>query len=160
MRVRLLLALVLCTAAACTKNSKTPSPPAVEAAEDGGEDGPKACASTDECEPGQRCTTDHGACSKPPGCQPGDICAQVCYGVCTSTVTTIPPPGACEKDEDCRAFSDYCTGCDCRPLSRQQLDPKCPGPGVRCVADPCLNRGAVCKSGKCALTDRAPAPAQ
>src|SRR5688572_28437005 len=97
---------------ACQKAETKPadSPQRVPASESDGV--VSFCASTPECAAGHRCSTDDGACEKPPGCKPGDLCAAICYGVCTSTTTTLPPPGRCTSDEDCRMFSDYCTGCD------------------------------------------------
>jgi hypothetical protein len=69
------------------------------------------------------------------------------------------PAGACRSDADCRAFSDYCTGCDCRALSSCEQDPACPGPGVQCLVDPCWKEEAFCDAGRCALRDRrAPCP--
>ena len=66
-------------------------------------------------------------------------------------------PGQCTTDTDCRSFSDYCTGCDCRALSMSDLDPTCTGPGVRCFADPCMDKTAVCANGLCMQTS-CPAP--
>jgi hypothetical protein len=63
-----------------------------------------------------------------------------------------PAPGACETDADCRTFSDYCTGCDCRALSSCQKDPVCPGPGVQCFVDPCRDQTASCVGGQCVLS--------
>jgi hypothetical protein len=39
------------------------------------------CASSNECGDGDYCTTEDGACDHAP-CAPGDVCLQVCYGVC------------------------------------------------------------------------------
>jgi hypothetical protein len=64
-------------------------------------------------------------------------------------VDQAPAPGACTADEDCRLFSDYCTGCDCRALAKGDPDPTCDGPGVRCVADPCMTQAAACQNGAC-----------
>ncbi len=61
------------------------------------------------------------------------------------------PNGSCNVDEDCRVFSDYCTGCDCRALSNEDQDPVCSGPGVECLADPCMGRTAQCVNGQCAV---------
>jgi predicted small lipoprotein YifL len=58
---------------------------------------------------------------------------------------------SCSVDSDCRLFDDYCTGCDCRALAKSEADPKCSGPGVRCLVAPCANKTATCKSGRCAL---------
>lgn len=69
------------------------------------------------------------------------------------------PDGQCTTDSDCRLFSDYCTGCDCRALSMGDADPTCAGPGVRCFADPCINQTAVCVNGRCApVSNPAPTP--
>ncbi|HEY3495508.1 MAG TPA: hypothetical protein VGK73_12515, partial [Polyangiaceae bacterium] len=57
----------------------------------------------------------------------------------------------CASDRDCRTFSDYCTGCDCRALANGEPDPVCPGPGVQCFVDPCFNQKAVCVDGQCTL---------
>jgi hypothetical protein len=67
-------------------------------------------------------------------------------------------PGACASDEDCRLFSDYCTGCDCRALAKGEADPTCDGPGVRCIADPCMNKAATCQNGACVAVDKTPSP--
>jgi hypothetical protein len=64
-------------------------------------------------------------------------------------------PGACVKDTDCRLFSDYCTGCDCRALSRAERDPTCSGPGVRCLVDPCQRKTAACVKGRCVASPQA-----
>lgn len=59
-------------------------------------------------------------------------------------------------DADCRLFSDYCTGCDCRALAPGASDPKCKGPGVRCIADPCGRKRAACMEGTCVAVDNDP----
>jgi hypothetical protein len=100
-------------------------------------------------------------------CPVGEICCnascEICTppdGFCIQQVCESPPEapaeapaagaaGVCARDEDCRLFSDYCTGCDCRPLARGQEDPVCAGPGVRCVADPCARKAAACVQGRC-----------
>jgi hypothetical protein len=102
------------------------------------------CASSEQCKANEFCTTETGACNPPPGCRPGQVCPTVCYGVCRRSIE-------CRRDRDCRTFSDYCTGCDCRALARGEPDPVCPGPGVQCFVDPCLNQHAVCVGGQCEL---------
>ena len=62
---------------------------------------------------------------------------------------------ACASDVDCRLVADYCTGCDCRPLAADAPNPACAGPGVRCLADPCLNKKAACDKGRCVAADAA-----
>ena len=106
------------------------------------------CASSDACRPNEFCTTETGACNRPPGCGRGDICPAVCYGVCR------PRRVECRRDADCRTFSDYCTGCDCRALANREADPVCPGPGVQCFVEPCFNQRAVCVAGQCELAVR------
>jgi hypothetical protein len=61
------------------------------------------------------------------------------------------PRASCTTDADCRTFSDYCTGCDCRALAVSESAPVCQGPGVRCLVDPCRAEHAVCQQGRCAL---------
>lgn len=114
--------------------------------------GGRACASTTMCAPGEICTTEDGVCNRPPGCAPGAICPAVCYGTCRPG---DGQPAACKSDADCRTFSDYCTGCDCRVLSVGQKDPVCPGPGVQCFVDPCFNKQAACENGQCVLRSTA-----
>jgi hypothetical protein len=142
------------------------------------------CVSSDTCRTGEFCTTELGACHRPPGCRRGEICPAVCYGVCrpdpkpvtcgavtcergerccneSCGICTRPggacteqlcePPVECRRDADCRAFSDYCTGCDCRALAASEPDPVCPGPGVQCFVDPCFNQRASCVDGQCEL---------
>jgi hypothetical protein len=60
--------------------------------------------------------------------------------------------GACTVDADCRLESDYCLGCDCRALAKEQKLPKCTGPGVRCLLDPCKDKMAICKDARCTAT--------
>jgi hypothetical protein len=59
--------------------------------------------------------------------------------------------GACRIDEDCRLFDDYCTGCQCLALRTSDPNPKCAGPGVKCVQAPCANKMAACQSFRCAV---------
>lgn len=92
-------------------------------------------------------------------CAPGEVCCNKSCGICTppggvcTQELCEQAPSTCSKDADCRAFSDYCTGCDCRALLKSEGDPKCSGPGVRCVADPCRDKSAVCRAGRCAIAD-------
>jgi hypothetical protein len=58
----------------------------------------------------------------------------------------------CSQDADCRTFSDYCTGCDCRALGKHDPDPVCNGPGWNCAVDPCSQTIAVCRDGTCQLS--------
>jgi hypothetical protein len=62
--------------------------------------------------------------------------------------------GPCATDSDCRLYDDYCTGCDCRSLAKSDPEPKCAGPGVRCLVQPCGTKVAACVAGRCALKDK------
>lgn len=62
----------------------------------------------------------------------------------------------CTTNADCRLEADYCTGCDCRALSSRESLPVCSGPGVRCFADPCMAKAAVCSAGACVVTSATP----
>ena len=102
-----------------------------------------------------------GVACGPKTCAVGQICCNASCGICT------PPDGfctqqlcnegdagatgtACKADGDCRLFSDYCTGCDCRALGANEKNPICSGPGVRCIRDPCDDKRAACQGGRCA----------
>lgn len=114
----------------------------------------------------------HAVCPKCPANQicPMIACYEVCNGKpkqCVQTMMCVlgavwdskscqcipsaPTASSCTTDGDCRTFADYCTGCDCRALSTTDADPTCSGPGVRCLADPCGGKTAVCVSGSCSL---------
>lgn len=117
-----------------------------------------------------------GAPCGPTRCAVGEVCCNESCGICTpeggmctqqfcepqpaKDIANAPDgqgrkgqpgEGPCKQDADCRAVSDYCTGCDCRALGPKQELPACSGPGVRCLADPCMNRVAVCVQGYCQL---------
>jgi hypothetical protein len=131
----LLSALVLPTFACSGKGKNEPGPgnPAAQTAGDStAACGPKTCPAGQVC-----CNESCGICT-----EPGGLCTQQ---MCE------PAGGGCKQDGDCRAFSDYCTGCDCRALGSSDKDPTCSGPGVRCLADPCRGKKAVCKNGQCTL---------
>jgi hypothetical protein len=128
------------------------------------EDG--VCNRPPGCRPGQVCQAIcYGLCEPrqkpvpcgPSTCAPGQVCCNESCGICTppggvcTEQICEPQPGRCRSDADCRTFSDYCTGCDCRALSVGQKDPVCPGPGVQCFVDPCLNQQAHCTGGICQL---------
>jgi hypothetical protein len=68
--------IVLAGSATSLEPAITTARAAIEAKE------PKPCTSNEECDSGEKCSTVRGACGRPPGCGPSDICADVCYGVC------------------------------------------------------------------------------
>lgn len=125
------------------------------------------------CGPGLVCCNEScGICTPPDGvciqlyCEPeGNQCGDV--AVCRpgfewskercACVPSTPPP-LCRKDADCRLFSDYCTGCDCRGLVTREAEPNCGLPGVRCVADPCGGQRAACVAGQCVAQPRCRQP--
>ncbi len=109
-----------------------------------------------------------------PKCPPNQVCSmlacrEICPGKKTCDVMAKCAAGyswsdklcncvrdrkataSCTTNEDCRLFSDYCTGCDCRALSQNDADPTCDGPGVRCFADPYGTSTATCVNGTCSL---------
>ncbi|MBI3784214.1 MAG: hypothetical protein HY270_12530 [Deltaproteobacteria bacterium] len=107
------------------------------------------------------CDASCGVCSAPDGtcavqpCPQPTVCVQTALCIrgfhwSPEQCQCVPDnPGACAADDDCRLFSDYCTGCDCRALANSDPDPLCDGPGVRCFADPCQNQTARCSAGYC-----------
>jgi hypothetical protein len=92
-------------------------------------------------------------------CKTTEVCCNASCGICTAPggvcVQTVCPTGtgACSADTDCRLVNDYCTGCDCRALTRAQPDPICAGPGVQCIAEACLNKAPACVNGRCVARD-------
>jgi Stigma-specific protein, Stig1 len=99
---------------------------------------------------GNQCSSD--LCCAGKCCGRGQVC---CGGVCCDrnacrngvcTTSTV-----CRRDSDCRLFSDYCEGCNCRALLATQPDPPCDGQIYNCLVDPCRGHVAVCdqSTGKC-----------
>lgn len=109
------------------------------AAEGGIPCGSRTCAAGQIC-----CNASCGICTPPDG-----VCTQQLCDAPAGDSGNTAPGATCSQDSDCRLFSDYCTGCDCRALLKTDKAPACSGPGVRCLADPCQNRTAVCRDGKC-----------
>ena len=104
--------------------------------------------------PGERCGSQT--------CGSGEVCCSPTCGICTRKGAPCPAIacgtklgpgvfGTCQTDSDCRLFDDYCTGCACRALSKSEKDPVCPGPGVRCFAEPCAMKKVACMFGVCAV---------
>jgi hypothetical protein len=98
-----------------------------------------------------------GPACGPVQCGKGTVCCNDSCGICTppgggctkQLCPKDPVPVACSTDSDCKVEADYCTGCDCRALGVKQSLPACPGPGVACLVDPCLNKTARCVNGGC-----------
>ena len=106
-----------------------------------------------------------GACGSVT-CGAGTVCCNASCGICTPPGQACiqiaclpdggggtPTPGACRTNDECRLFDDYCTGCDCRALAKGDPDPKCSGPGVRCILPPCQGKAARCEAGKCVVVN-------
>jgi hypothetical protein len=124
--------------------------------------GPPGCGGSTACP-----AVCYGTCVPAPSgpacgaarCATGSICCNDSCGICTAlnegcTKQLCVPPaggGACTRDADCRVEADYCGGCDCRALGPTQSLPACPGPGVRCLVDPCGGKAALCVNGYCAI---------
>lgn len=148
------VALVLASFGACTRQSpqqplaqdaqiiKSQPLPVDEAPAPGGEPcGAIKCAANEVC-----CNQSCGICTPA-----GGVCTQQ---FCEPEPVTQGGSSVCKVDADCVATSDYCTGCNCRALGPKQQLPACAGPGVRCFADPCLNKTAVCKAGHCEIVSK------
>jgi hypothetical protein len=84
-------------------------------------------------------------------------CVDPCVAQGGCPIDAAPSP-ECVTNADCRLFSDYCTGCDCRALARGQADPECPGPGVSCLRDPCEGEAAECRQGLCIVAGATSTP--
>jgi hypothetical protein len=55
----------------------------------------------------------------------------------------------CTTNADCIVTADNCTMCTCRALAKSASLPKCSGPGVQCLVDPCMNKTAACVNANC-----------
>jgi hypothetical protein len=75
---------------------------------------------------------------------------------CCPIKPPAPTVGACQTDADCRLVADYCKGCECRALAKDQSDPVCQGGGVQCFADPCREQAASCRLGACVSASTVP----
>lgn len=95
------------------------------------------------CDEGQFCCNEScGVCAAR-----GDLCLQRQCGPEAPAVTQ------CVCDDDCRAVSNYCEGCQCLPMGAVDLDPACHGQIVACFLDPCRQKHASCLNGGCALVN-------
>ena len=129
--------------------------------EDGVCNAPPGCAANVPC-PAVcygtcRSATDGPACGAAL-CLAGQVCCNSSCGICTGPnegctkqICVPPSGGACMADADCRVEADYCTGCVCAALTTGQSVPACPGPGVRCLRDPCSGAKAACVNGACVV---------
>ena len=101
-----------------------------------------------------------GAIPTPP---PAPTAANTDPGTPSQTPQAKAEPGtstACKTDADCRTFSDACGICSCRPFAKTSPDPKCPGPRMSCLIDPCMGLRTICRNGNCLIGepgDAAPA---
>src|SRR5205814_7400550 len=96
-------------------------------------------------------------------CPMGRVCCNASCGICTlpdvACIQTVCGPDAgtagapCTADGDCRLFDNYCGGCACDALGKNDPDPKCSGPLVACVRQPCMGKVAACLKGRCAVAD-------
>jgi hypothetical protein len=132
------------------------------------EDG--VCNPPPGCRPGMACpAVCYGTCRSattgpacgPTTCAPGQVCCNRSCGICTPpgglcTQQVCPPRSPCRTDWDCRTFSDYCEGCNCRALSVCEKDPVCTGGLANCFVDPCFKSEAFCRAGTCALRAKTP----
>ncbi len=98
-----------------------------------------------------------GVSCGPQTCAPGLICCNASCGICTPPdgmcIQTVcgQTSGHCTVDADCRLVSNYCEGCNCLALTRDDQDPACgSGKMVACLVDPCQTKRAVCATGTCA----------
>jgi|GEM_PF-3389873 len=101
--------------------------------------GPVKCPADEVC-----CNASCGICTPP-----GNVCTQQFCEPAPAPISEDTANGICTKDADCTLSSDYCKGCDCRALGPKQELPACTGPGVRCFADPCMKKVAMCNAGRC-----------
>ena len=110
------------------------------------------CANV-RCMAGSHCVSRHHkvSCVKDTNaCPPNNKACMLGYhydntpGVCTCVADA-----ECKSNADCRVEADYCTGCNCLALAPNEKVPACTGPGVRCFADPCMTKTAVCSKGQC-----------
>lgn len=109
------------------------------------------CAETKSCQGGLTCTSELGACDRPPGCLSADICPDVCFGICAGPDPSGPRGASCRVDADCRTSADYCGGCRCAAVPVRAPDPRCRQRPANCVADPCRGQVAGCVEGACVL---------
>ncbi len=101
---------------------------------------PTGCYSSESCGDGLICSTEQGACERPPGCDENAPCPAVCYGTCVPKAK--PAEARCISSNEC-------------------------GPGLRCSTelgdcqscsdDPATICPAVCY-GTCAPVDEKPEP--
>ncbi len=107
--------------------------------------------------PGGTCP--QNACAPRHPCVDTELCIRGFHWSPQLCVCVPDVPGTtqeqCATDADCRSFSDYCGGCNCRALLTTEPNPACPGADVQCVADPCASETAICVDGRCMLTPNA-----
>ncbi|HMJ12513.1 MAG TPA: hypothetical protein VK524_13910 [Polyangiaceae bacterium] len=122
------------------------------------------CRSTQDCNSGERCTVEDGACNPPPGCKPGDACPAICYGVCEAACAAQDATGvgACDMflgykwdGKACTPTSGCsCSGADCGSLYRDETTclaahRGCTGPGPGCQTQQGAIQELLEKSSSC-----------
>jgi hypothetical protein len=115
----------------------------------GGNPRPTPCVSSLACGAGEYCTTEQGACNRPPGCGPNDVCPDVCYGVCRGRCTPqdATPVGACKRFLGYKRDGQACTplgGCSCRGADCDNLYPDAEScaAAIRACFDSCKEQDA------------------
>lgn len=81
-------------------------------------------------------------------CRDGFLCEeQDGRPVCVA----VPPPPACQTDDDCSLIANYCGGCNCNAVPSGESEPKCDEGEVACLVWPCLGLQASCQAGTCVV---------
>ncbi len=142
------VASLACGIFACASTSNAPMDD-----ESTSEDALRSCALV-RCASGTHCEVKkHKASCVADACGPNTKLCMIGYhydntpGVCGCVADA--PAAECKTDANCRLEDDYCTGCDCRALAPTETIAACTGPGVRCFAEPCMNKTAACVAGQC-----------
>jgi hypothetical protein len=113
---------------------------------------------SDDVDAGSCVSDEGGMCggntNRPCSCATGLTCkarpgSTLPFGDVGGTCQPSAAEHACSSNADCSLKADYCTGCDCVALAPGESIKPCSGPGVRCLADPCMAKTAQCVNGTC-----------